>query len=165
MAKHLPAKVTAVDIDGNTYEVATDQLGWRPSAYGIVIKDGAVLLHKQRNGYDLPGGGVDRGEMPEHAVVREVKEETGIDVTNPRLLAIFSSFFKPPIPEGGVEFVQSILMYYVCDYAGGELSTVGFDEWEKQNAEMAEWWPIDKLDGLKIGNSNDWRRYVRQLTT
>ena len=165
MASNVPSHVIAVDFDGQAHEVAVNKLAWRPSAYGIVIKDGNILLHKQKNGFDLPGGGVERGEMPDRAVIREVKEETGIDIINPSLLTIHSNFFKLPVPEHGYQFVQSILMYYVCDYVGGELSMDGFDEWEKENAELAEWWPVDKLDELHVGNSNDWRRYVRQLVS
>src|SRR3982751_4709214 len=84
---------TCVDIDGNTYEIPTAELQWRPAAYGIVIKDGKVLLSRQFGKYDLPGGGVDPGEDLKAAVIREVKEETGIDVDNPAALGVENSFF------------------------------------------------------------------------
>lgn len=158
----MPSKdITALDINGHTYEITTEQLSWRPSAYGIVIKDGKLLLLKQQTGYDLPGGGAELGETCEEAVVREVKEESGIDVANPRIVATSSSFFK--LPREADEYVQSLMLYYVCDYVGGELSTDGFDEWEKSYAEAPEWYPLDKLDELQVGSSNDFRPYVRQL--
>src|SRR5579872_46132 len=102
--------VTCVDIAGKTYEVPISQLRWRPSAYGIVIKDEAVLLSPQfkDNSYDLPGGGVDLGELLEEAVIREVKEESGLEVAHPRILHTFSSFFKLPRSDKS-EFVQSIM--------------------------------------------------------
>ena len=53
--------VIARDINGNTYDVPLNELSWRPSAYAIVIQEGNVLLSKQFNGYDLPGGGIDFG--------------------------------------------------------------------------------------------------------
>ena len=51
-------------------------------AMGVVVVDGEVLLVRQsyRNGWGVPGGLLDRGERPEAAVVRELREEVGIDV-------------------------------------------------------------------------------------
>jgi 8-oxo-dGTP pyrophosphatase MutT (NUDIX family) len=56
----------------------------RNRAAAIIIRDGALLLiHRRKPGRDyyiLPGGGVELDESFENAVVREVKEETGLDV-------------------------------------------------------------------------------------
>lgn len=162
MPSNAPATVNAVDIDGNTHEVALSELSWRPSAYGIVIKDGSILVLRQRSGYDLPGGGIDLGEMPEEAVIREVKEESGIEVANPKLQGIASTFFKfAHVPSN--ESIQSIMLYYACDFIGGELSRDGFDEHESLYVHEAEWWPLGKLDELNVASSNDFREFVRQL--
>ncbi len=40
-----------------------------------------LLLHKRSGRWLPPGGHIDRDELPEEAAVREVKEETGLDVT------------------------------------------------------------------------------------
>ncbi|MDN4171641.1 NUDIX domain-containing protein [Nocardioides sp. SOB77] len=59
----------------------------RLGAYAVVVRDGAVLLTRlssrvsRAEVWTLPGGGVDHGEDPRDAVVREVREETGLDVT------------------------------------------------------------------------------------
>ena len=76
--------VTVTDFEGNPYKIEASKLAWRPSAYGIVIRENKILLLKQTNGYDLPGGGMELGEIPEEAVVREVWEETGLTVKNPQ---------------------------------------------------------------------------------
>ena len=56
--------------DGKIYE--------RPSARGIVVKDGKVLLNHitKYDNYEFPGGGLERGETPDEALVRDVAEET-----------------------------------------------------------------------------------------
>jgi len=50
----------------------------------LIIKDGQILfIHRLKNGkeyYVLPGGGVEEGETPEQAAVREAKEETNLDI-------------------------------------------------------------------------------------
>lgn len=155
--------VVATDVDGNEFVVPVDKLHWRPSAYGIVIKDGQLLTPKHFGRHNLPGGGLEFGEKPEQAVIREVKEETGIDVANPRLIAVHSTFFKDPFPANGVEFFQSILLYYACDFVGGEFSMDGFDDNEKIYADMPEWYPLDKLNDLKVAGNDDWRPVVAEI--
>jgi 8-oxo-dGTP diphosphatase len=56
----------------------------RVAAYGLVLRDGQILLTRlaRRISADerwhLPGGGVDHGEDPRDALVREIREETGL---------------------------------------------------------------------------------------
>lgn len=50
-----------------------------------VIKDNNVLVTKYKQGnkegyYDIPGGKIEDGELPEQTAIREMKEETGLDV-------------------------------------------------------------------------------------
>lgn len=155
-------KVSAPDINGNVYEIDTSELRWRPSAYGIIIKNGAILTSPQINGYDLPGGGIDLGEMPEVGLLREIKEETGIDAANPRIVGCGSGFFVLPESAKGRK-VQSILLYYVCDYVGGELSDAGFDDYEKALSKFPEWLPLSEVDSITVGSSYDWRPFVKQV--
>lgn len=58
----------------------------REGAYGIAFKDGHVLIEKARLGYFLPGGGIEEGESPEEALVREMLEETGYELASHRLV-------------------------------------------------------------------------------
>ncbi|MDO8487869.1 MAG: NUDIX domain-containing protein [bacterium] len=70
--------------------------GIRASA--VIFKDDKlVLIHRHNHGREywvLPGGGVETGETAEQAVVREVKEETNLDVTNCKLAFYVSSYNK-----------------------------------------------------------------------
>jgi len=151
--------VTVRDMDGNESEAFINELSWRPACYGIVIKDDAVLLLKQYNGYDLPGGGVNLGEQLESAVIREVKEEAGITVVNPKIVHAATSFFKRSYAEGNV--VQSVSLYYVCDYESGEISVEGLDEHEQQYSEGCVWFPLADLDAIEVAASFDWRELIK----
>lgn len=80
------------------------------AAFGIVLKDSSLLLTKRRDVplWVLPGGGIEVGETPEEACLREVKEETGLSVKIIRQ----SHFLKP------VNWVTSETSLFVCDPQG-----------------------------------------------
>jgi 8-oxo-dGTP pyrophosphatase MutT (NUDIX family) len=56
----------------------------------IFDPEGRVLLvkHRLRGGWEWPAGGGKLGEPPHKAVMREIKEETGVALEQPRLVAI-----------------------------------------------------------------------------
>jgi len=68
----------------------------------VVISDGekVVLIQRKNDPFQdawaLPGGFVDYGETVEQAAVREVKEETGLDVELEGLLGVYSDPDRDP---------------------------------------------------------------------
>lgn len=66
----------------------------KPTASAIIVRDNKILLgvrgiNPGKGLHDIPGGFCDLGEHPELTVVREVKEETGLDVTKVKYLGVF----------------------------------------------------------------------------
>lgn len=61
------------------------------SVKGICLVDDCVILLKNERGeWDLPGGKLEKGEMLEHALQREIQEELNITVLSTTLLAVFN---------------------------------------------------------------------------
>ena len=96
----------------------TCEIPWYPRLAPCVIvvirRDDRFLLAKnarvKRHFFSLIAGFVEAGESSEQAVAREVKEETGLDVTNIRYQT------SQPWP-----FPHQLMLGYFADYAGGDL--------------------------------------------
>ena len=102
----------------------SDKRTTRVAAYGLLKRDEKMLLCRlsQKVGmnpgrWTLPGGGLDFGEDPEDAVVREFKEETGLVVKVDRLVAVNSLCDSMP----GWSPMHSIRIIYSVQYLSGDL--------------------------------------------
>jgi len=86
-------------------------------AAGLIYRDGKLLIAQRREGrhgalrWEFPGGKIEKDEDPRESLVREVKEELGIDiaVTEP-VEIIFHRY-----PERSV-----LLLFYKCRWISGE---------------------------------------------
>ncbi len=96
----------------------------RLGAYAVVSDDsGRLLCCRIAPGYpwagtwSLPGGGVEWGEHPDHAVIRELAEETGLTGRIERLVGIDSHTIDRPVSRPGPAHIVAIL-YRVVDVSG-----------------------------------------------
>ena len=121
-----------------------------------LIQDGDKILLQNRvkedwKGYTLPGGHVEIGESFVDAVKREMKEETGLDVTNPKLVGV-KQF---PIKNG-----RYIVFLFKTEQFSGELvsSEEGQMEWI-DGRHLSEINTVNDFDELlRVINNADFNR-------
>jgi len=90
----------------------------------IIIEQQKVLLVRRANPplqgeWSIPGGMVETGETTREAVVREVHEETGLEVKPVQLLEVFERILRDD--DARVRY-HYVLIDYLCHVAGGAAS-------------------------------------------
>lgn len=118
----------------------------RKAARAIIVHNQSILLMKRNKFgtqyYVLPGGGIDMGEAADQAVIREVKEEASITVSNPKLV-----YIEDAHAPYGTQYI------FTCDYKDGDVK-IHPDSIEAklnkqgQNTFDIMWVPISKFASL-----------------
>ncbi len=133
----------------------------RIGAYALVAEDDRVLLSRFAPGGDIgglwmmPGGGVEFGESPADAAVREVYEETGMNVRITELLDVGSNTHRFE-RDGRPVQAHHMQVLYRAEVTGGTLGVVDVGG----STDAARWWRRAEItDGAPI------TRYVRAALT
>ena len=118
----------------NEYELA----GIETIARGVCVVDGKILLCRAKGGTTtyLPGGHIEFGETGRQALVREIKEELGLDSSTGAFLGVVeNSFLQHGAPHSEINLV------YELSLAKNEIQAQeGWIEFE--------WRPLSDLDDL-----------------
>jgi ADP-ribose pyrophosphatase YjhB (NUDIX family) len=111
----------------------------------VVLKDDTVLLIRRgkppRVGeWSLPGGSQHAGETVRETAAREVREETGVTIRDPRFVEVIDAII--PDDEGRTRYHYT-LIDFAAEWAAGE--PVPDDD-----ASHAEWIPLSRLEELEM---------------
>jgi ADP-ribose pyrophosphatase YjhB (NUDIX family) len=123
-----------------SFPVAADYPTAKVDIRGFLLspQNEVLLVREQADGkWSLPGGWADVGYTPKEIVVKEMKEETGLDVIAARLLAVFDKRMHPHPPQPFYVYK----MVFLCR-ATSAATTKGFDVLDVQ------YFPIDALPEL-----------------
>lgn len=102
----------------------------RLAVKALIRRDDRVLLARlsaravETGRWTLPGGGVDHGESPETALVREVSEEAGLHPTVRSLLGIHDSHLAGNAPDGRREDFHAVNIVYEASVPPGQQPVV-----------------------------------------
>lgn len=120
----------------------------RVAAYAVISDGGRVLLahwnEHGRSGWTLPGGGLEPGEDPADAAVREVQEETGYDAELDGLIGVNSHVIPTDQRNTGRGPLQALRIVYRAHIAGGSLrNEVG------GSTDEASWFDLSEISSLR----------------
>ena len=108
---------------------------------GVIIlnDEGKVLIGKRKGShapyYSIPGGHLELGETFEYAAIKEIKEETNLDIENPKVICVVNNL--ETYAEEGKHYISVIL--FTKEYSG----TLKIMEPEK--CESWQWCDISDL--------------------
>ena len=126
------------EMDRHDYDGCT-RLFIRNSARSIMIRDGTVaMIHSRKYDYfKFPGGGIERGEDPVEAMIRETREESGLQVI-PGTVREYGYVHRIQRSDSdpAAAFVQDNY-YYLCA-AEDKLVSQDLDAYEAQEAYTLE---------------------------
>ena len=112
---------------------------YKVRATGVLIENNSLLLVKQKlsnnKNWSLPGGRVESGETLEQALIREMKEETGLDVEPIRMLYVCD-----------VAASDNTVLHitFLVKWIGGEI-TLPTNEFDENPIHDVQFIPIDEL--------------------
>ena len=117
-------------LDSKDYDESIETV-YRPSARGIIIKDHKVaMIHsKKYDYYKFPGGGIEEGESPVEAMIREVKEESGLTVI-PESIREFGNVHRRSKTAKGGLFIQDNF-YFICA-SENDVGNTNLDDYENE---------------------------------
>ena len=120
------------EIDKKDYNHCTHRFV-RNSARSIIIRDGKIaMIHSLKyDYYKFPGGGIEEGESPVEAMIRETREEAGLIVV-PDTVKEYGLVHRAQrsVIKTDEVFIQDNY-YYLCDAEGG-IAEQDLDDYEKE---------------------------------
>jgi len=121
----------------------------------IIISNGKILLEKRksdpgRGRWSIPGGLVELGESTEKTVIREVKEETGLEVEKPEHIDVVDNIIRDS--NGEIKYHFVIIDYFV-KLKGGMLKATS-------DAEELRWVKFDEVE--KYGLTKTFREFFQR---
>lgn len=110
-----------------------------------IIENNKILLvqEKMDNKWAMPGGWADVGESPSESVVRETKEECGLDVVPKKVIGLYDAN-RDGRP---LEFFHAYKIVFLCEVVGGELST-------SNETIDVKYFNVDELPALSTSRTN-----------
>jgi 8-oxo-dGTP diphosphatase len=136
--------IDLIDVTSQAPDIIKEQ---RIAAYAICIDDGKILLARwvgpDGGLWTLPGGGIDHGEDPLDAAIREVEEETGYTVMIETLLGLDSVRRRHPRRAGSEADFHGLRIVYTARIIGGTLrNEIG------GSTDQAAWVDLDRVADL-----------------
>ena len=118
----------------------------RPTVKAVIFKEDKILMLRRAEepalgAWDIPGGFMEYDEHHDEAVVRETREETGVDIEIVEMLGVFHKLWNPQNVDSSI-----LNICYLCRWVAGE-------------AEVKSPLEIDRAEWRGLDNIPDWVGY------
>jgi ADP-ribose pyrophosphatase YjhB (NUDIX family) len=118
---------------------------------GVILNDGKLLLEKRKNEpsrgkWTIPGGLVELGETLEHAVVREVEEETCLEYVEGEVPLLIDVVDNIELDKKGRVKYHFVIIDYIVKVVGTEFKVAS-------DAEDLKWVPLDEVEDFDLTSS------------
>ena len=112
----------------------------------VLLRNNKLFVARDKDAYALPGGHVAYGETSEETLVREFKEEVGVEIICNRLIWVEENFWK-----WGSRNAHNISFYYLVSLKDDAALPEDFDEVMMDNSDVRMLWvSLDDIPHLRI---------------
>lgn len=115
-------------------------------AVAAIIRDetGRILFQRQHDGtWSLPAGAIEPGENPAQAIVREVREETSLEVNPERIIGIFGGpGFRHRYPNG--DEVEYTIVLFECSQVSSA------KQFHSEETDRLEYFALQEMPALQL---------------
>ena len=129
----------------------------------ILLSDDKILVSHYGGVVLLPGGSIDKGETESEAIIRELKEETGVvyDINSLKELLLLE-YYQPNYPTRRDEVINRLIRteFYLAQYKGINLESINRTENEVKDSFNLELMKVDEfIESVNVLSDNPRKKY------
>lgn len=122
----------------------------------IINSNNEITLGYSHKTYQFPGGHLEDGETLEECLLREIEEETGIEIKDAKLKPFEKiTYYNKNYHKSGKNRKNEIYYYIINTDANFDMNNSKLDEWEKDGNFIVKTFPIENVEQVLIDSILD----------
>ena len=122
----------------------------------IINSNNEITLGYSHKTYQFPGGHLENGETLEECLLREIEEETGIEIKDAKLKPFEKiTYYNKNYHKSGKNRKNDIYYYIINTDANFDMNNSKLDEWEKDGNFTVKTFPIENVEQVLIDSIPD----------
>ena len=122
----------------------------------IINSNNEITLGYSHKTYQFPGGHLEDGETLEECLLREIEEETGIEIKDAKLKPFEKiTYYNKNYHKSGKNRKNEIYYYIINTDANFDMNNSKLDDWEKDGNFTVKTFPIENVEQVLIDSIPD----------